>query len=199
MASTIVYPSGMRTVQQWIGAFIISLYPKRWASGVRVTFSDLSVDRTECTSRLSRAFALMRATGPRYASLASRIRHIVVWPGNHTFADNTAAVHIASMDLLGIGDLALASVLVHESVHLRISALGVKYEPKKRERIERRCVREQARFLRATPGDGAAMANEAEAALGLKWWSPEQRQADLQELLDEHRLPRWLSTIVRRA
>lgn len=188
----------MRTVSQMIGSLIIRLYPKREVDGVRVIFTDLAADRTECSSRIHRAVTAMRGASMRYQALLRRIRYIVVWPGTYTFADGSGGVHIASADLVGIGDLALASVLVHESVHLRINAHGIPYQPECRERIERLCIKEQARFLRQAPGSGEEMARDAESVLAFPWWTQEAREADLQRLFDDNNLPRWLMAIARR-
>ncbi|HEY9230161.1 MAG TPA: hypothetical protein VIP11_26145 [Gemmatimonadaceae bacterium] len=189
----------MRTFSQWIGAVIISLYPKSRVEGIRVIFTDIAVDRAECVARIHRAVNAMQVAGKPYKSLISRIRYIVIWPGNRTFADNAGGIHIASGDLLGIDELALASVFVHESVHLRIGARGIKYDPACRERIERLCIEVQARFLRNTPGRGEEMAREAEAVLAFPWWTREERESDLERLLDEHQLPKWLRAVVPRS
>jgi hypothetical protein len=189
----------MRTFSQWTGAVITSLFPKREVDGVRVTFTDIAVDKEECLARIHRAIELTRNTGFHYASLIKRLRSIVVWPGNRTFAVGAREIHIASEDLLGINDLALASVLVHEAVHLRINARGIKYKPAYRERIERVCIAEQARFLRCFPGDGEEMAREAEACLAVSWWTHEAREATLDDMLEKHQLPRWLKVILPRS
>jgi hypothetical protein len=189
----------VRTVSEWVGALVIGLYPKRRVAGIRVIYSDTSVDRVECGARIERATAAVSAAGERYRALMKRIKYMVVWPGNRTFADSSGGVHIASEDLLGIDDLALASVLVHEAVHLRISARGIKFLPAVRERIERRCIAEQARFLRRHGGIGEQMAQEAEAVLAFPWWTVESREAELQQLLDTHRIPRWVRPILPRS
>jgi hypothetical protein len=180
-----------------MGALIISLYPKRDVGSVRIIFTDITVDKTDCAAKIRRALEQVITAGRCYDVLIKRIRKIVIWPGNHTFADGAGGVHIAS-DLLAIDDLALASVLVHEAVHLRISARGIKYEPACRERIERLCIGEQARFLRRVPGAGEDMAREAEACLAFPWWTREEREANVDELLEEHHLPKWLRAVILR-
>jgi len=189
----------MRSLVEWIGAVIISLYPKMEVDGIRVIFTDTVVDRPECAARIRRAIEMAVAVGRPYAALMKRIRRVVIWPGNRIFADSAGGVHVSSEALLGIGDLALASVLVHESVHLRISALGVRYEPAHRERIERLCIGEQVRFLRSFGEQGEEMARDAELVLGFPWWTQEQRDADVEQLCDEHRIPKWVRSLVPRS
>ena len=188
----------MRTLSQWIGAAIISLYPKAKVEGLRIIFTDLEVDRNECSLRLRRAVEMMRAVGTPYETLLARIRYVVIWPGNRIFADNAGGIHIASQYLLGIDDLALSSALVHEATHLRISARGIEYREEYRERIERICIAAQADFLRRHPPAGEEMAREAEAVLAFPWWTREQRDADLEQLFEEHDLPKWLRAVVPR-
>jgi hypothetical protein len=189
-----------RTFSQWIGfLIIISLCPKRRVDGVRVLFTDLKVDRAESAARIHRAMEAMSAAGKHYETLLKRIRYIVVWPGDHAFADGVNGVHIPSADLVELDEFALAAVFVHEAVHLRISARGIKYKPECREQIERLCITEQARFLRCVPcGYGEQMARDAEELLASPWWTPEQREADLERLLNEHHLPKWLKTVMPR-
>jgi hypothetical protein len=177
---------------------MISLYPKGEVDGIRLRFTDITVNRAECAAKIDRAFKVIVQTGKHYEHLLKRIRWIIVWPGDRVFADDKGRVHIASSDLLGIDELALASVLVHEATHLRIMALGIGFEPSQRERIERLCVREQATFLRRAPGDGEQMAREAEDMLEYPWWTSEQRETDLDELLREHNLPKWLKAVLPR-
>ena len=189
----------MMPIPRWVGALIVSLYPKTRVNGFSVRFTDITVDRSECALRLHRALRLVARVGRHYETLLSRIKYIVVWPGDRVFADERGGIHIASSDLLGIAELALASVLVHEATHLRISALGVRFEPAQRERIERLCVREQAAFLRSASGEGEELAREAEEMLKYPWWTPEQREADLDSLLRSHGLPRWLKAVLPRS
>ena len=188
----------MRTVSEMVGSLIIRFYPKREVEGVRVIFSDLGVDRAECASRIRSAFEALNTIGRGYQATAKRIGYIVVWPGHYTFADGFGGVHLASADLLGISNYALASVFVHESTHLRISARGIKYLPECRERIERLCVKEQARFLRHVPDHGEEMARDAESVLAFPWWTQEANDADLRKLFDDNNLPKWLMAITRR-
>jgi tetratricopeptide (TPR) repeat protein len=49
--------------------------------------------------------------------------------------------------------LELAQVIVHEATHARIDQRGVKYDERYRERIEKRCRREEAYFLKRTAAD----------------------------------------------
>lgn len=187
----------MGKLSRWLGLAVIHLFPKRRIAGFTVVFTDTAVDRSRCLAHLEAAASTVVAVPGAYSSLIRRIRYIVVWPGNRTFADTKGGVHIESSVLLGVSELALASVLVHEAVHLRVSALGIKYDQPQRERIERLCIRTQAHFLRSSGlPRGDEMAREAEEALASPWWTREERAQRNDQLLTDHGLPRWLRTIM---
>lgn len=191
----------MKALSEVLGTLIIRLFPKRQVAGVRVIFTDLDVDRVECAARLEEAIELLRSSAPHYRKLFARVRFMVVWAGDYCFADSFGGVHLASVDILGISAHALASVIIHEAVHVRISEMGVRYLPDYRERVERLCIEEQARFLRHAPNnpdDAEDMARAAESVLAFPWWSAAEREENVRRILQEHQMPMWLLTVLRR-
>jgi hypothetical protein len=69
----------------------------------------------------------------------------------------------------------LAQTIVHEATHARLHRARVGHPVAWKERIERRCVREEVAFARRVP-DGGAWAASLEAAmeerLATRWWLP---------------------------
>lgn len=190
----------MRTAKQWLGFFVIHLYPKRDDAGIRAMFTDLDADRDACAARIKEALGVLSSAQRRHRSLLARIRYIVVWSGDYCFADDFGGIHLPSDAITGVTTHALASILVHEATHIRLSDMGVTYAPKYRERIETLCIREQATFLRAAPNnpdDPEDMARAAESVLKFPWWSEAERQANRDRVLEENRVPQWLRSVVR--
>lgn len=87
---------------------------------------------------------------------------------------------------------------IHETVHLRIRGFGIPSRTTNAARIERICVREQARFLRLIPHDGEQRALDVEETLGTEWWAEEARRAELDRVIRDVGVPRWLHSLFRR-
>jgi len=90
----------------------------------------------------------------------------------------------------------IALVVVHEATHARIHRAGIRYKPALRERIERRCVREQMAVAALAP-DGERLVAWLEQTHAESWYTePQMRRRQLEEL----RLigvPRWVITVLR--
>ena len=191
----------MKTLSEVLGTLIIRLYPKRHVAGTRVIFTDLDVDRDESAARIEQAIEVIGSSGEHYRKLLARVRFVVVWAGDYCFADGFGGVHLPSVDILGISTHALASVIVHEAVHIRINRMGIQYLPDYRERIENLCITAQATFLRCAPDnpdDAEDMARTAESVLASPWWTAAQREENIRQLLTDNRLPIWLLAVLRR-
>lgn len=190
----------MRTVKQWAGCLIVHLFPKRYDAGIRVIFTDLDADRDDCVARIKDALALTEQGPRRYRLLRNRLRFVVVWAGDYCYADSFGGVHLPARDVAGVSALALASVFIHEAMHVRISRMGIAYLPAYRERIETLCIREQAAFLRSAqnnPDDSEDMARAAELVLDFPWWTNAERSSNRERLLEEHAIPEWMRIVVR--
>lgn len=162
----------------------MALHTKHELSGVRVIVSDSTVSEVECIEKLQAALVLLLAVdSQRYRLVKRFLAHIIVWPGDYTAYDRWGGVHFASHYLLEAPAGIIAAGLVHEAVHLRISRRGIEYHESARARIEHRCVREQAEFLRRLPPDGNRWADEAEAALSSPWWTESLRRGDVQRVV----------------
>lgn len=178
---------------------LLRLYPRRWASRVPIVFTDLVAPRDTCVEQLSAAIALIEKYDPRWGRwMLKHVRHIIVWPGHYTSADRLGGFQVSSAFLSEASRPLLASVLVHETVHVRIAKHGIPFEAQHRERIERICVRQQADFLRRISPEGAELAGYFEAALSLEWWTDEAHRKDIDRLVEEASLPSWMASVLAR-
>lgn len=184
----------------FIASAFLRLYPHRDIQGVRVIFADLEADREVVYENIASAFALLESVDRhRYQKVLRYVREIVVWAGDYSAANPPDSVHICSTHVLESTTLEFASVLVHEAVHLRIARFGIRYENERKERIERRCIAEQAAFLRKRGSDGTAMAEAFEVALETPWWTDDAHRLDIERMVADGRLPRWMASMIRRS
>lgn len=86
------------------------------------------------------------------------------------------------------GDVALT--LVHEATHARIHVRGIEYEPARRERIERLCVRQQVEFAELLPNGERHIAHLTDA-LQAPWWTDQHLRQNKLNLLEQN-APQWL-------
>jgi hypothetical protein len=178
-------------------AVVLRLYPHRDLGEIRVVFTDLEIDRDIAFTRLKKAFALLATTDIRRSrQVLKYLRTIGVWAGHYSVAIPPKTVQLSTAHVLDFTSLELASVFVHEAVHLRISRHGIPYDKELRERIERRCTAEQVSFLRRAGGEGEAIAESYEGALNRPWWTDKAHREDLERLATEHGLPRWVLSLM---
>jgi hypothetical protein len=159
-----------RVLQLALGKLFIATQDKAVVGNIRVVFAH-AVDRERNLARIAAAVELIGAFDRRrLASVTRNIRQIVIWAGDYTAYDQWGGIHLASSHLAVLSPASLAGALVHEATHLRIWRAGIEYEASRRERIERRCVEEQADFLRRLP-DGEEAAGEVLSDLENPWWT----------------------------
>lgn len=172
----------------------LRLYPQRELDGRQVVFADFRIRKDVAMQRLTEAMSLLAQTDVRYYhQVMRRVRRIIAWGGNFSKATPPATIQLCPAHLLDCSIAQLASVLVHEVVHLRIAALGVGDRVELRERVERRCIREQASFLRRQGADGALLAEAYEEALNTPWWTDDSHRKDMEISLTRAGMPRWLA------
>jgi hypothetical protein len=188
-----------RMIDPVVWAVFLALHIKRREHGITVIVSDTSMPETEALTRIRGVLGLLRATDPlRFRWIERYVRHIVVWPGDYTAYDRRGGIHVSGRYLRAAPEAVLAGGLVHEAVHLRIQRCRVQYEPRLRERIETRCTREQAAFLRNVPGRGPSWAADAEADLAAPWWTEEHRRARVERAGKQAGLAAWATKLLRR-
>lgn len=188
------------TPTQALSALLLRLYPRRRVEGLRITFTDLDVNRDATVARLAEAFRTLRQVDERQLRAVKRyVRHVVVWGGHYTAYDQLGGIHLSSSHLVDLTDAVLASVFVHEATHLRLIKHRIKYHGHNRARIERVCVRQQADFLRKLPEDGGAeFAAVVEQALETRWWTDEAHREQVERVVADNNLPRWLVPLLHR-
>jgi hypothetical protein len=181
------------------GAAYLGLHRRYYASGLRVAIATPTIKITSALERLEQAFAFIATIDPSARKrIDSYVRHIVVWPGSYSAANKWGGIHLSAEYLMIAREARLAATLVHETVHLRVTRLGVPYASSLRERIERLCIREEAAFLRKIPEGGEEFAKEVEEELQSQWWTDESHDKALDEAVEKGDLRRWAARLVRR-
>jgi len=150
---------------------ILRLYPSRRIHGIRVVFADTEVDRAFASARLEDALELIKANDPsRYRRVLRYVKQLVLWSGSYSAASQPSSIQIGNAHFAQSDIPELASVIIHEATHLRIGRCGIPYKGALRGRVERRCVKEQAEFLRKCGEPGEVLASAYEDALQSEWW-----------------------------
>jgi len=159
-------------------------------------------DRKEVDKVLA-ALALIRDFDPiRYKRIArdlARIWVMVVPSGAAQFRESTWTCEIDDRFVLdpGTGTEILALVIVHEATHARLHRMGIPYEEKLRDRIERICIGRELAFAAALPNGGEArhwaerglasvpadMSNKAMAERSFNGWVEAARYSGFPEWL----------------
>lgn len=189
----------MKRLLRAAGPLILALYPHERVAGKRVIFTDLKAPRDRCVASLREALHVLGERDPRnYRRVLRYSRHFVVWPGHYFATDHMGGIQLAASYLLEADPAQLAAVLVHEAVHLRIRRYGVTSHPTTVARVELRCVKEEANFLRRIPGDGEQWAREAEEELSNEWWTESARREHVDKVIHDVSAPGWLQLLLRR-
>ena len=118
-------------------------------NGILVIFdSDDPTDRERIRAGLSDALDKLTAWSPRMRRrLESKVHRILVDQSNVATYSHPGTITIP-LEALQHGDSdAVAGYIVHEAVHERFEARGIRYWPHLRARLERCCLREQIAFL----------------------------------------------------
>lgn len=179
---------------------VLYMFPHASINGIRIIFVDLDADRAACLQRLDAAIDKITCAPPGIRKALGHVRHIVIPPGGGASTDTLGGVQVGSEHVAELPMSLLASVLVHEATHLRIASYGVAASSNRRERIERVCIRQQSRFLRASGGDGEEVATALEEESDRqRWWTDEAREADLVRALEAQSVPPWLGALIRRS
>jgi len=182
-----------RSLKSALQSAFLRLYPRRELDGLQVVFTDFRIDQSVAMQRLAAALSLLSQADVRYhQQVLRRMRRVIVWGGNFSRANPPRTVQLCPAHLMDCPIVELASVLVHEVVHLRIDALGVGYRDALRERVEQCCIREQASFLRRCGADGALLAEAYESAPSTPWWTDDSHRSDMEISLTRAGMPRWM-------
>jgi len=189
---TSVRPPFLVGALAWKALLAVLRIPRGTVAGVQVRFMGVSEGLDEICVKLSEALEILRRTDRRrYKAVRHYTRHLVVWPADRSAVKPRSGVVLLSTRALVGGPAVLAAAaLVHETTHLRIAHMGVKWRPALAERIERRCVREESAFLRLCNED--VLAASAEGSLSERWWTEEAMAAFRERTLDQVQASRWM-------
>ena len=143
--------------------------------GVPVLVENARADiaTADVLARLDEALALIERVQPwRMRHLRRDVRAIRVlrWPCRGAFlpAERTIVTELTFLARRDIGPATVASSILHEGVHARVHAMGVRPTADRPAREERLCRRAEVAFgLALPPVDGAPVVERARAALAL--------------------------------
>ena len=190
---------GSAAVKAIILNAILRLYPHRSVNGIRIVFTDVELSRDLTCERLSQSLELIKAADAlQYRRIVRYVRQIVVWPAHYSVATPPSMIQLSIAHVMESDPLELASVLIHEATHLRIARHGIPDSNDFRERIERRCVKEQVAFLRTRGFTGEAMAKVFDELLETAWWSDEARRKDFERVIADSGMPEWVSALLHK-
>lgn len=187
-----------RSILRAIAPLTLVLFPRRRVAGVQVIFTDVRAPRDRCLSSLEDALRLLSEVDPQnHRRVLRYARYVVVWAGHYFAADRRGGIYAAAPFLLDGEAAQVASLLVHEAVHLRLQRCGIRHHAANIARIERRCVREQASFLRRIPVRGEQWAVDVEDALKQEWWTERSRREHIEKVMRDLKMPMWMRPLVR--
>jgi hypothetical protein len=110
--------------------------------------SDGATDRDRIRASLGEALEKVAAWSPRMRRrLDSKVLRMLIEPRNAATYHHPGMITIPLQCFQQTDSDAVASLIVHEAVHERFEARGIRYWPHLRARMERRCLHEQIAFL----------------------------------------------------
>lgn len=176
------------------------LWPTARVDGFQiVTLAGPASELAEVAEPIKNALRVIREHAPRrFARLRLDVRRfVVVSVTGPEYIPSIRACMLSGSYVKTSTAESLAMTIVHEATHARLSAVGIRYTPGMRDRIERRCVREEVAFAEALP-DGEELATRALAKLENPWWSEEQELERRISQLRELGRPEWYISVYRR-
>jgi hypothetical protein len=184
------------TFYYWLTCAELALTPKHLLRGVPVRLPFIAAsDHPAVLEKLDEALRILEAANPRPRRLwGTYIRRAIVWRTTLNLASSYAPLKLChlSLQLFDDSPLDIASVLVHEAQHLRLTRLGAPSTKHNRLRSEANCLRTEIDFL-ATHSEGGPVRISREAMLANipKIWDLDARR--LRGLDDLKRLgvPPW--------
>lgn len=154
--------------------------------------STISAGDKVLTQRLTDTLALIDSYDHRRARrLARDIKRILVTDVNGAeFIPSINACMLSARYVINAPLEQLAATFVHEATHARLWSQGIGYPVKLRERIERRCVREEIAFAERLP-NGADLIASAQERLLRAWWTEENELQRRVRQLEQLGRPLW--------
>jgi hypothetical protein len=178
-----------------VAKLLLRAYGSDAARGLPIAVAASAPDETALRYSLAEAIRLLEEADVRRWRVVKRyVGHIVIWDGDYTAFDKLGGIHLSAEHLRTWPRSYLASALVHEAIHLRLAARGIRYGAEVRDRIEALCTREQAAFLARLSAAGKATGVALTESLQEPWWTDAERVARIQRNLPD--LPQWIRRLV---
>jgi hypothetical protein len=177
---------------------LLLLFPKKKCHGRRLILTDVTRDRVQVAQKVAAALSLLSDSAPSlYRRIMGRTRFFVVWGGSWAFSDEIGGIHLPFGFVEVMPAEELASVLIHEYTHARISAFAIR-PSSLGERVEALCVRQQTEFLRSQGDIWYDLADAWEANLRTEWWTDRSHNEKLEEMATAGAMPMWIARLLRR-
>lgn len=176
------------------------LWPSARVDGFQiVTLAGPAPELASVAEPIKNALRVIREHAPRrFARLQFDVRRfVVVSVTGPEYIHSIRACMLSSSYIKTATAEDLAMTIVHEATHARLSAIGIRYTAGMRDRMERRCIREEAAFAKALP-DGENLATLVLAKREHPWWSEEQEFERRVRQLRELGRPEWYIRVYRR-
>lgn len=188
----------MKRFYHIIRVIALRLMPSRVVDGIPLISGVPGADIDGLASSLSAAIERLRQYDVRrYKSVRARVKHVFLWPGTYNAYDRFGGLLLSGALSLEASEADLVGTLVHEATHLRLEALGIRYRPALRSRIERLCIREQLEAMRKCQLISEEAAEAVRKAFSGERLSYDSRADDIEQSLVANGLPRWLAHLVK--
>lgn len=182
---------GIRSSIRWAllkGLFFLS--PRVSLDGLEIVdvAEEDSARMLEC---LREALRVLERNDPRrYRRLKRDVRRIVVMKvGQPEYAAEVGACLLRSRYVREGGAAEVATTLVHEATHARLSSFGIGYGRTLRARVEAICVKEQIAFAERL--GNVDILTHLRGKLQTPWWEPAQLHDRRVAALRELGVPEW--------
>lgn len=171
--------------------------PSRQIAGVLVADITAEPQSNVRLDKVTQAMLLVHELDPRrFRRIVSDLRRIVITRAQSA-AEYVSAASACFMDAAYVETRSrevLASAIVHEATHARLTKRGIPNHPELRSRIEHRCVREEIAFLRRVEGSEPLVKALIER-LNEPWWTDDLAYKRRVDQLRGLGAPAWLVRI----
>lgn len=173
--------------------------PRRRVSGVELVDLTASAAGPLFFERVTEALTLLQQRAPAvFAGVRRRLKRIALLAGGGEFYHGGLRAYVVDLPTLkrrSVPELALA--IVHEATHARLERWGIGYEPSKRARIERTCVRAELALAEKLP-DNQLIISRIGEKLSTSWWTEDSLHLRRIEQLRVHGAPAWMTRLYDR-
>lgn len=156
---------GSEIAQRFVDWLSFKLYDKRLIDGLLVVYiGDEKLKKVAAALKLVSDFDPVRYKRMRHDLNRIWILTIAGWVGRYRAATSTCELDERFVLNHGTTPEQIASTIVHEATHARLSRCGIGYEEELRTKVEQVCIRREMAFARKLP-TGADIGQRAEVKL----------------------------------